>query len=78
MNNEIIDQIFEEIMSVIQLNQLTINSPNTSLAITNLNNNLSIVSPSLNKTKMLQYHHICCQTIFNIYDHLMIQLNYYR
>lgn len=78
VNNEIIDQIFEEIMSVIQLNQLTINSPNTSLAITNLNNNLSIVSPSLNKTKMLQYHHICCQTIFNIYDHLMIQLNYYR
>jgi hypothetical protein len=78
VNNEIIDQIFEEIMSVIQLNQLTINSPNTSLAITNLNNNLSIASPSLSKTKMLQYHHICCQTIFNIYDHLMIQLNYYR
>ena len=78
VNNDIIDQIFEEIMSVIQLNQLTASSPNSSLAISNMTCNLSMASSSLNNAKMLQYHHICCQTIFNIYDHLMIQLNYYR
>jgi serine/threonine-protein kinase ATR len=55
-----IDQIYEEIISVIKLNELTIDT------IAN--------TPS----KMVAYKHICCQTIFNIYDHLMRQLNYYR
>lgn len=73
-SNEIIDQIFEEIMSVIQLNQLvTSPSPNTSVCGTVIS-----LTPSVSNTKILQYHHICCQTIFNIYDHLMRQLNYYR
>lgn len=65
-NNEIVEQIFEEIMSVVQLKQLV----------------TSKSSPTdhhhAHSNKILQYHHICCQTIFNIYDHLVRQLNYYR
>jgi hypothetical protein len=57
-----IDQIHEEIMSVIKLNEFTIDAK-TNRSLSN---------------KMVAYKHICCQTIFNIYDHLMRQLNYYR
>ena len=83
VNNEIIDQIFEEIMSVIQLNQFGPNNTSSGGVsnmsnLNNNNNNASMASSSMNSAKMLEYHHICCQTIFNIYDHLMIQLNYYR
>jgi serine/threonine-protein kinase ATR len=53
-----IDQIYEEIMSVIQLNDN---------AKTNDSNK-----------RMCAYQHICSQTVFNIYDHLMRQLNFYR
>lgn len=82
INSEIIDQIFEEIMSVIQLNQLIGSSksssgltPNTN---TSIQSNVTLnVIPS-NSSKILEYQHICCQTVFNIYDHLMRQLNYYR
>lgn len=95
INNEIIDQIYDEIMSVIQLgsssvisssNQTQILSNSTSSIqttnanVTNNNNNNQISSSNTANTnsKMMQYQHICCQTIFNIYDHLMRQLNYYR
>lgn len=74
---KIIDQIFEEIMSVIQLNQLIGNSkvltPNTNSSI--ISNTATTPNSS---SKILEYQHICCQTVFNIYDHLMRQLNYYR
>lgn len=74
LSTEIIDQIFEEIMSVIQLNQMVISpSPNTSVSA-----NFVSLTPTMSHTKILEYHHICCQTIFNIYDHLMRQLNHYR
>jgi serine/threonine-protein kinase ATR len=68
INQEIIDQIFEEIMSVIKLNQID--------SMSDLNTGNS-VNPA-NNLKMMHYHHICSQTVFNIYDHLMKQLNYYR
>ncbi|CAF0950646.1 unnamed protein product [Brachionus calyciflorus] len=75
LSNEIIDQIFEEIMSVIQLNQFAFSvSPNNSVSAGPGAN----LTPCLSNTKILQYHHICCQTIFNIYDHLMKQLHHYR
>ena len=78
INNEIIDQIYEEIMSVIQLNQLVSNSkcfstPTITTVVSSSNN-----GNSSNSSKILEYQHICCQTVFNIYDHLMRQLNYYR
>ncbi len=79
ISTEIIDQIFEELMSVIQLNQLTKCSAS---GLTPNTNNSSILSSTLNlnsnSSKILEYQHICCQTAFNIYDHLMRQLNYYR
>ncbi len=66
-------------MSVIQLNQLTkCNTP----GLTPNTSNPAILSNALNlnsnSSKILEYQHICCQTAFNIYDHLMRQLNYYR
>ena len=74
INNEIIDQIYEEMMSVIQLNQLA-----TSLSsISNAALPTVHSSNTNNSSKMLQFQHICCQTVFNIYDHLMKQLNHYR
>jgi serine/threonine-protein kinase ATR len=94
--SEIIEQIYEEMMSVIQLNQLvsqsvsTANSTSSSLNsfLTNNNGNINNIissskafnhpnSSSIPKTT-LHCHHICCQTIFNIYDHLVRQLNFYR
>jgi hypothetical protein len=104
-NNEIIEQIFEEMMSVIQLNQVLCNTTpptnsgsylnslpsiahnkNTNICNINTsknkttNNNVIFnhTNPSPNAKAILPYHHICCQTIFNIYDHLVRQLNYYR
>ena len=62
-------------MSVIQLNQFVVSpSPNNSITAA-VGTSLT---PTLSNPKILQYHHICCQTLFNIYDHLMKQLNYYR
>ena len=101
-NNEITEQIYEEIMSVIQLNKLIIsqntntppstasstiiataptsvnaaavlnnnntNNNNTNININiNINNNINgnnLAANSTPSTKMiLQYHHICCQTV---------------
>jgi serine/threonine-protein kinase ATR len=41
-------------------------------------NSITSSNSANNLSKMMQYQHICCQTVFNIYDHLMRQLNYYR
>jgi hypothetical protein len=81
ISSDIIDQIFEEIMSVIQLNQL-IGTAKGPAALTP-NTNTSVISTATisnqnNSSKILEYQHICCQTVFNIYDHLMRQLNHYR
>jgi tetratricopeptide (TPR) repeat protein len=95
INNEIIDQIYDEIMSVIQLgsssvvsssNQTQILSTSSTGSISNTSNTANLTNNNLisssntanNNAKMMQYQHICCQTVFNIYDHLMRQLNYYR
>jgi hypothetical protein len=73
VNNEVVDQIFDEMMSVIQLNQLK-----RSTTTTNAPASAPIAENSTTSKRMLKYHHICCQTVFNIYDHLVRQLNYYR
>jgi serine/threonine-protein kinase ATR len=93
-NNEIIEQIYEEMMSVIQLNKIvnpitpSTSTDSTSLLNSNMNknhfnnltskNNSNGILSNINTKPILQYHHIACQTIFNIYDHLVRQLNYYR
>jgi hypothetical protein len=122
-NSEITQQIYEEIMSVIQLNQYNNTSSsnnsfnttstmspsplvlqnnttttttsniiqnnnstaskssffNNTTALNNNNNDKSASTNSTSNSKMIfQYHHICCQTVFNIYDHLVRQLNHYR
>ena len=97
-NGEIIDQIYEEFMSVIQLNQLvaasaspasnastvgiisttTTTTTNACASTTTITNSTTSSSNGSISNKMLPYHNICCQTVFNIYDHLVRQLNYYR
>lgn len=88
-NSEITQQIYEEIMSVIQLNKIcnasiTPSNPVSSSIILNTTSNTASVTAgnssnsACNNKQILQYHQICCQTVFNIYDHLVRQLNHYR
>lgn len=87
---DINDQIFEEMMSVIQLNQLIgtakssgaaaglMTTPNTNTSVVSGTTTACTISNQNNSSKILEYQHICCQTVFNIYDHLMRQQNHYR
>lgn len=54
--SDTINQIYEEMMSVVQLSELN----------------------EVSNKKIIAYKHICCQTVFNIHDHLVRQLNHYR